>query len=132
VGDDEHVAMGLNNLGFLADHAGDHAEARRLGCEALRLSWRLGQRYAAAQSVSNLAGPELGLGRPERAARLIGAADEALRVLGGTRHQGDLSEHERVVTGLRAALGDAALHRLQDEGARLTLDAAVALALDEP
>ena len=132
VGDGEHVAMCLNNLSFLADHAGDHTEARRLGCEALRLSWRLGRRYAAAQAVSNLAGPELGLGRPERAARFIGAADEALRVLGGTRHQGDLSEHERVVTGLRAALGDATLGRLRGEGARSSLEEAVALALSEP
>jgi len=131
-GDDEHAAMGLGNLSFLADHAGDHVEARRLGCEALRLTWRFGRRYAAAQAVSLLAGPELGLGRPERAARLIGAADEALRVLGGARHQGDLSEYERVISGLRAALGDAALRRLRAEGAGSSLDDAVALALSEP
>jgi DNA-binding winged helix-turn-helix (wHTH) protein len=131
-GDDEHAAMGLGNLSFLADHAGDHVEARRLGCEALRLTWRFGRRYAAAQAVSLLAGPELGLGRPERAARLIGAADEALRVLGGARHQGDLSEYERVTGGLRAALGDAALRRLRAEGAGSSLDDAVALALSEP
>jgi hypothetical protein len=131
-GDDEHVGMGLSNLSFLADHAGDHVEARRLGCEALRLSWRVGRRYAAAQAVSNLAGAELGLGRPERAARLIGAADEAMRVLGGTRHQGDISEHERVRAGLRAALGDDALDRLVAEGAASSLDEAVALALREP
>jgi len=131
-GDAEHVSMCLNNLGFLANHAGDHVEARRLGCEALRLSWRIGRRYTAAQAVSNLAGAELGLERPERAARLIGAADEAMRVLGGARHQGDLSEHETVVTALRAALGDEELSRLRAEGARTSLDDAVALALSEP
>jgi predicted ATPase/DNA-binding winged helix-turn-helix (wHTH) protein len=131
-GDDEHVSMCLGNLSFLAEHAGDHREARRLGCEALRLTWRLGRRYASALAVSILAGSELELGRPERAARLVGAADEALRVLGGTRHQGDLSEHERVLAGLRSALGDAALERLRAEGARSSLDEAVALALSEP
>jgi predicted ATPase/DNA-binding winged helix-turn-helix (wHTH) protein len=130
--DDEHVSMCLGNLSFLAEHAGDHVEARRLGREALRLCWRLGRRYASAQGVSILAGAELGLGHPERSARLVGAADEALRVLGGTRHQGDVSEHERVLAALRAALGDAELDRLRAEGAELALDEAVALALGEP
>jgi hypothetical protein len=40
-----------------------------------------------------------------RAARLLGAAEEALRVLGGHLAQGDISEHARTVEGLRAALG---------------------------
>jgi hypothetical protein len=48
------------------------------------------------------------------------------------RHPGDRNEHERVVAGLRRALGDDELDRLRDEGARLPLDAAVALALSEP
>ena len=105
-GDEELVSCCLGNLSFLAEHIGDNAEARRLGCEALRLSWGLGRRHTAAQAISLLAGPELGLGRPERASRLIGAADEAFRILSATRHPGDRSEHERVVAGLRRALGD--------------------------
>ena len=131
-GDEEFVGMCLGNLSFLADHAGNHAEAHRLACEALRISWRLGRRHTAAQAVSLLAGPELGLGRPERAARLIGAADEAFRVLSATRHPGDRSEHERVVAGLRRALGDDTFHDAYTQGTHLSLGEAVDLALAEP
>ena len=129
-GDEELVSMCLGNLSFLADHRGDYPEAHRLGCEALRLCCRLGRRNTATQAVSLLAGPELGLGRPERAAQLIGAADEAFRVLSGTRHPGDRSEHERVVVGLRQALGDDTFRDLYAQGAHLSLDEAIDLALD--
>ena len=130
--DEAHLSVFLANLAYLADHRGDHETARRLGRDALRLCWSLGRRMMAAWTVSELAGPELGLGHPEHGARLVGAADEALRVLGVTRHPGDVSEHERVVAGLRAALGEDAYGTWYEDGARLSLDDAVALALSGP
>jgi hypothetical protein len=130
-GDEAHLSAFIANLSYLANHRGDDDEARRLGCAALRLCWSLGRRMMAAWTVSELAGPELGLGRPERGARLIGAADEALRVLGAVRHPGDVGEHERVVAGLRTTLGEDELRRLCAEGAQMSLDDAVAFALDE-
>jgi hypothetical protein len=132
MGDQAYVALLRANLSYLASHRGEHDEARRLVRDALRVSWSEGRRMMAAWTVSEVAGPELALGRPERAARLVGAADEALRVLGAGRHPGDWPEHERVVTGLRAALGDEAFLRLKTEGAELSLDEAVALALGPP
>jgi hypothetical protein len=119
----------LANLAYLADHRGDYDTALRLGRDALRLCWSLGRRMMAAWTVSELAGPELGLGRAEHGARLVGAADEALRVLGLTRHPGDVPEHARVVAGLRVALGDDEYRARYEEGGRLRLDEAVALAL---
>jgi predicted ATPase/DNA-binding SARP family transcriptional activator len=130
--DRAHLSVFLANLSYLADHRGEYDEARRLGCEALRMCWSLGRRMMAAWSVSELAGPELGLGRPERGALLVGAADHALEMLGVTRHPGDRSEHERVVEGLRATLGEAAFARLRAEGAELSLPEAVTLALADP
>ena len=130
-GDLAHVSVFLANLGYLADHRGAHDEARRLGCDGLRLCWSLGRRMMAAWSISELAGPELGLGRPERAARLVGAADEALRALRVARHPGDTEEHDRVVARLRATLGPDAYDRLYAEGAALSLEGAVALALGD-
>jgi predicted ATPase/DNA-binding winged helix-turn-helix (wHTH) protein len=131
-GDSAMLSMLLANLSYLADHRGDYDEARRLGRDALRLCWSLGYRTVAAWLLSELAGPELGFGRADRGAILVGAADEAMRVVGVPRHPGDRNEHERVVAGLRRALGDDELDRLRGEGARLPLDAAVALALSEP
>jgi predicted ATPase/DNA-binding SARP family transcriptional activator len=131
-GDEAHLAVFLANLSYLADHRGDYREAWRLGCEALTRCRALGRRMMAAWTVSELAGPEIGLGRPERAAVLVGAADAALAALGVGRHPGDWSEHERVLADLDAALGVAASASFQREGAALSLDQAMELALSEP
>ena len=130
-GDQAYVSVFLANLSYLADHRGDYEEARRLVREALVIAWSLGRRMMAVWTVSELSGPELGLGRPRRAAVLLGAADEALRVLGSNRHPGDRPEYERVLAGLREVLGDAEVRRLRSYGASLCLEDAVALALSD-
>jgi hypothetical protein len=71
------------------------------------------------------------LGRPDLGARLVGAGNQALAILGVDQHVGDAWEHERVVAGLRAALGDDRYERLLAEGARLSLDEAVPIVLDD-
>jgi predicted ATPase/DNA-binding SARP family transcriptional activator len=130
-GDRAHLTFFLANLSYLADHRGEYGEARRLACESLGLSWALGRRMISAWTLSELAGPEVGLGRPERGALLVGAADRALEMLGGTRHPGDRPEHERVVAALRSALGEERFAGLHARGAELSLPEAIALALSE-
>ncbi len=130
-GDQTHLSIFLANLSYMAEHRGEYNEARRLALEALWLSWNLGRRIMATWSLSELAGPELALGRPERAAILVGAADHALKVMGATRHPGDIPEHARVVEGLHSALGPTEFRRLHAEGARLSLQEAVTLALTD-
>ena len=132
MGDDQHIAMLDGCLSYLSDHAGDYSEARRLALEALRLCWSAGRRTTAAESLVQAAGPELGLGHPARAAILLGAAEEALRVLGGHVAPGDTPERDRLVDNLRAAVGQGELDRLMAEGARLSLEAAVDLAFAPP
>ncbi|HEX6246616.1 MAG TPA: BTAD domain-containing putative transcriptional regulator [Nocardioidaceae bacterium] len=127
--DRTHLCFFLANLGYLADHRGEYDEARRLGCESLRISWALGRRMMSAWTVSELAGPEVGLGRPERGALLVGAADRALEMLGVFRHPSDRPEHDRVLASLEAALGQERFASLRAQGAELSLAEAVALAL---
>ncbi len=131
-GDDAHLSLFLANLSYVAEHDGDYHDARRLGCEALRLASSQGRRLMSAWTVDTLAGAELGLGRPERGAVLVGAADQALDLLGVGRHPGDMPEHRRVTSGLRDALGDDRYETLHGEGEQLSLDQAVRLALTEP
>ncbi|WP_374455586.1 NB-ARC domain-containing protein [Nocardioides sp.] len=130
LGDEMYVAVFLSNLSYVAEHRGDHEEARRLTHRALRICWSQGRRLMAAWTVSQLAGPERALGRAELGAVLVGAGDEALRVLGARRHPGDVPEHARVVVLLRASLGDERFEELREEGARLTLDEVLARILD--
>ena len=40
--DEMYVSVFLSNLSYLADHRGDHEEARRLTHQALRICWSLG------------------------------------------------------------------------------------------
>jgi predicted ATPase len=131
IGDEIYVSVFLSNLSYLSLHRGDYQEARRLTREALRICWALGRRMMAAWTISELAGPEHGLGNSERGAVLIGAADDALRVLGSRRHPGDIPEHERVVAAIRGAVGDERYERLHAEGARMSLDEALALVLED-
>ena len=70
------------------------------------------------------------MGRSELGAVLIGAGDEALRVLGARRHPGDVPENDRVVAAIRASLGDQRFEELRAEGARLTLDQVLTRVLD--
>ena len=99
--------------------------------QALRTCWSLGRRLMAAWTISELAGPEHGLGRSELGALLVGVADDALRVLGSRRHPGDLPEYQRVVGAIRAALGDERFEELRAQGADLSLDEALSYVLDD-
>jgi len=128
-GDQTHLCIFLANLGYMARHRGDIALACRLTLQSLRLSWNLGRRLMSTWTLSELAGPELADGRPERGAIFVGAADQALTVMGAARHPGDIPEHDQIVAELEAQLGPERFRRLRKEGARLTLDEAVALAL---
>ena len=68
----------------------------------------------------------------ERAARLCGAA-AALRVaIGAPLHPTERADYERTVAALRVALGDAAYEAAWAQGQALTLEQAIALALEEP
>lgn len=98
--------------------------------EALRLRWSLGRRMMAGWALAELAGAELGLGRPELSARLIGAADASLLRAGVDRHPCDVPEYERVVAGLQQRLGTDLFDHLRAEGSMLPLDDAVGLALE--
>lgn len=122
----------LANLSYLAAHRGDVDEAYRLGRESLRMGWALGLRTPVASGLGEPAGAELVRGRPERAARLVGASDAALEVLGTSRGPGDQPEHERVLDELERALGADRLAALRAEGAAMTLEECVGEVLAEP
>ena len=97
--------------------------------DALANAWKLGKRVLVAQLLGEAATPEANLGRPERAARLIGASGAALTRFRAARQPTDEVEHDATVQHLAALLGAARLTELRGEGAGLSLDDAVDLAL---
>lgn len=97
--------------------------------DALAIAWKLGKRVLVAQLLGEAATPDTHLGRPERAARLIGASDVALIRFGAARQPTDEVEHEATVQRLTALLGTDRLDELRADGAQLSLDDVVDLAL---
>jgi predicted ATPase/class 3 adenylate cyclase len=130
MGNERYVATLQANLAYIAGHAGDYESALRLALEGLEIAWKAGQRVFMAWSLSGLADAECGLGRPERAARLIGAAEAAMHRLGVGRQPTDEVEHDRTMARLTGVVGHERLHDLLVEGAQMSLDEAVDYALE--
>jgi len=115
--------------GIARDH-GDRQQAQTLFQQSL-------VEYQAAASPRRIVGCLTGLanlsilaGRPERAARLVGAALGLCAVLGTRLSAIERGEHDRVVAAARAQLGEEQFQVLLVEGQTMTLDQAVAYALE--
>ncbi|HSK98428.1 MAG TPA: LuxR C-terminal-related transcriptional regulator, partial [Euzebyales bacterium] len=106
--------------------ADDEDRAVELHHEALALRVRHGLRTFSVDSLDALAA--LADSSEPTPARLLAASDEARDVLGYPRNPDRQRAYEATVTRLRAALGDAAFAQAWADGARLTLDEAVAYA----
>ncbi|MEV0443801.1 regulator [Streptomyces spectabilis] len=120
--------LGLARLGL-----GDAESAADCARAALAAKWRVHDRLGTAAAVDLLVCVEAALGRPERAARLLGAAAGLWRRVGVARF-GDAEatvfqrEQRR---RLRGELGDARFGRLLAEGLALDTSETVAFALAE-
>ena len=117
-------------MGWLALLEGDTDEAATLLGDSLLLASSIGDTEGILICLVNLADVAAQRGETTRAARLLGAAD-ALRGEIGFRRP-DLSEQKqrtRIATALNT--DHAPLAAAQSEGRALTLDDAVAYALEE-
>jgi predicted ATPase/DNA-binding SARP family transcriptional activator/DNA-binding CsgD family transcriptional regulator len=124
------VAMSLGVLANVATGRGDDGLAVRLYEESLALSLELGDHWGAGGTVAGLAGIVVARDRPERAARLLGAArglGDAIGVARLAQHE----EYERVLAATRARLDEGAFAAAWEAGRRLSPEQAIAEALDE-
>jgi non-specific serine/threonine protein kinase len=70
-------------------------------------------------------------GRPQRGARLMGAAEGLLDAIGGSWPPYYVAGRERAMTVIRTALGDESSAAAWAEGRAMTLQQAIAYALEE-
>ena len=91
IGSEPDVArtISLSELGFIAEQRGDPAGARSWHIQCLTAAQKLGDPQAVAQALTGLAGAHALGGQPDRAARLLGAADAAWRAPGAGPPPGD-------------------------------------------
>jgi predicted ATPase/DNA-binding NarL/FixJ family response regulator len=130
LGDKWGSGMVLHNLGHVADHRRQYDEAYDLFAESLRLFYELRNKRDIAYCLSALAGVFGSRRQPERAAMLFAAAHDLSSTISSHLDPADLIEYERNLAGAKAQLNPPAWERAWRRGQNMTLDEAVAYALE--
>jgi predicted ATPase/uncharacterized protein HemY len=128
IGDRLLLGMALNELGMVGALLG-HDEVDARFDESLRIYRDLEHRLGMAEWLENQARVMAFRDRPERAARLHGAAHALRQSLGVPLSPSDARVHDRDLAPARSALGD----RWEEEweaGTTMTVDQGVTLALE--
>ena len=120
------VAVEMSNLGDLELERGDLARAAGLHAEALDIGHRAGSVYMLVNGLPSFAALALRAGRPDDAARIIGAADSIAAASGLKPDPGSDLTSERAA--LEKQLGPERYIRLVAAGTALSADEAVDLA----
>jgi non-specific serine/threonine protein kinase len=121
----------LGNLSYAALHQGDYERAEALVREGLALLWELESKYFVNFGLEVSAGPAAAKGQPERAARLLGAAEALREAMGLGLQPADQFEIDRYEAAAREQLDEATFEAAWAEGRAMTLEEAVAYALGE-
>ncbi|HEY8284795.1 MAG TPA: helix-turn-helix domain-containing protein [Chloroflexota bacterium] len=132
IGDRLGICNALFNLGQLALSRGEYDEAARWFEQGIQPSRDMGDRPNIAYILEGL-GVVAGLrGAAHRAARLLGAADgliEAVGVRGHTYYLPYRTRYEHAIAAASARLGAPAFEAARAEGRRMTVEQAIAYAL---
>ncbi|HEY4028082.1 MAG TPA: hypothetical protein VGO86_16765 [Candidatus Dormibacteraeota bacterium] len=125
--DTEPAVVALSAERVRDRRAGQAAERFR---EGLRILRSLGARYNVAECLEGFAWLAAQAGHPERALRLAAAAASSRGAVGTPRPPSSSPLVEDWIAGARAALPNAP--EVWEAGLRLSEEAAIAMALDEP
>ena len=120
------------NVG-LADvdlNSGDHGAAQVLYEEALMLLKDVDDRWWIAWCLEGMAEVAVAQRRPERAARLFGAAESLRDAIGAPRPPGFRGYCERDLAAARDSLDEAAFENAWEEGRIMTPERAIEYALE--
>ncbi|HEX8917264.1 MAG TPA: tetratricopeptide repeat protein [Chloroflexota bacterium] len=99
----------LHNLGYLALRRDDVRQALRLFRESLTLFRDQGDQRGIADCVTGLGCVLAGMGQPERAAELFGAADAMRQTTGTAIWPANVADYERGLQNMRSRIDEGAL-----------------------
>ena len=131
VGDKWGLALVLSNLAYAILHLEDSQRARPVFQECLALWRELGNKTGMLHCLAGFGGLAAVQGQPARAARLLGAVDAGLKALSYQLEGANRAEFDRHLAVARAQMDDAAWAAAWDEGAKMTIDRAIAFALTD-
>lgn len=121
------VARSLHNLGYVAHHQGDPDQAERYFRESLAIFQELDNKRGIVECLAGLAAVR---GWTQEAARLLAAAETLLTSYGGSWWPADQVEYEHHLAALQAALDKTEFAAAWAEGQAMTLEQAIAWALN--
>ena len=125
------IAYALSPLADLACRRGEYARAKALYTEELEFRQQYDEKRQMAQCLEGLAIVAGGQGQPARAARLFSAAAHLREIVGTPRLPHRRPITERGTSSVRSALGESAFEAASAEGRAMTLEQAIAYALEE-
>jgi tetratricopeptide (TPR) repeat protein len=135
-GETRRISYTYSNLAFLAQHAGDAERAMQLARQGLQLTRDRHDRNEMTDAIIVIAGSLSAGAAPHqdqlrRAARLLGAAEADRERMGAFLQPSDTPEYQRILGEVREHLDDRSFEAAWIEGRRMTLEQAIAYALEE-
>jgi predicted ATPase len=123
-------AWSRSRLGYIHLRQGDPVRAKQAFESSLQQFKQYDSVIGLTVTIEGLSILHMNYGQPNRAARLIGWVDAMREKSGNPRPRLERSSIERDQAIIRTKLGEAELARLQEEGQAMTLEQAIALALE--
>jgi tetratricopeptide (TPR) repeat protein len=130
LGDMNFLAYSVRRLGQLAWRAGDYEKAMALFRESLIKNQAVGDPRGAIACLAGFAAIGLAQGTYERAAQIMATVETQLTLIGIRLLPVDKMEYERNLAILRAKLDEKTLTKFWAKGKGLSLEQAVAFALE--
>jgi hypothetical protein len=131
MGDKLREEVMLGYLGLIALREGDAEQAQALYQQSLSLSEDIGHKVGVVDALAGLAEVAEYLGQLKRGARLFSAADAFYDMHGFIFHTIYRLEYERSRARVREQLDRATFNALWAEGQAMSLEEAIAYALEE-
>jgi tetratricopeptide (TPR) repeat protein len=131
IGDHYQNLWAKVNLAYAVLRQGDIQKARALFADNIQSTQKANLTIALVYTVEGLASLDVNQSQPERAARLFAWADAMREKMGDHRPPIEQASVARDLEVIHSRLNDPDFDRLSSEGQRLTVEEAVALALEE-
>jgi predicted ATPase/DNA-binding SARP family transcriptional activator len=121
----------MMNLAWVSLYGGDTRKAKALFEESLNRSNESGDKGTMTECLTGFVGVLVMAGKPEQAARLIGAAESLLRGMGWTMTAVDQKDYDHYIAIVRGQLDEGVFERAWAEGRSMMFEQAIEFALTE-
>ena len=118
-------------MGYVELRAGNFAEARQIFNETARNFQKDGSKSGVMYVLEGVSSLYVAIGKPDHATRLLGWADATRQEIGAARPILEQADVDRDIAAVVANIGKDAFDEAYDKGSAMTLDEAVAYALEE-